>query len=77
MGVAPPLQLEALEEGGEEKLGLHLNGIEEHTDNKGAEPIENLELYVGLSLVIGFVFMLLIDQLSPAHSHGESGMPQV
>ena len=32
----------------------------------------DLHALIGLSLVLGFVFMLLIDQLSTAKSRGES-----
>ena len=42
-------------------------------DGKGVDPHEGAGLYIGLSLVMGFVFMLVIDQLSPAHTHQESG----
>ena len=52
---------------------LHLKNINKQSSNEGAEPLENLEVYLGLSLVVGFVFMLVIDQLSPAHSHTEQG----
>ncbi len=61
VGVVPELGLPSNSPGGQEG------------DGKGPEPHEGVELYIGLSLVIGFVFMLVIDQLSPAHTHQESG----
>ena len=47
--------------------------MEEDSKKMVEESLEHLQLYLGLSLVAGFVFMLLIDQLSPSHSHGGGG----
>lgn len=35
-------------------------------------PKLDTDVFIGLSLCCGFVFMLLIDQLSGGHSHGPS-----
>ena len=38
---------------------------------------EQLHAYIGVSLVLGFVFMLLVDQIGSSHVHssdGRSGM---
>lgn len=41
-----------------------------HLDHTGLE----LHTLIGVSLTIGFIFMLLIDQISGGHSHGPSGI---
>ena len=41
---------------------------EEHGHVHGVEP----EMFIGLSLCCGFVFMLLIDRISGGHSHGSA-----
>ena len=47
----------------------HLNiGILKHQVSK-VEP----DVFIGLSLCCGFVFMLLIDHISGGHSHAPSG----
>ena len=47
----------------------HLNiGILKHHVSK-VEP----DVFIGLSLCCGFVFMLLIDHISGGHTHGPSG----
>ena len=35
-------------------------------------PKVDTDVFIGLSLCCGFVFMLLVDQLSGGHSHGSS-----
>ena len=58
------------------ETGQQLNVIHETSNTIKAHrdpPLEGLELYLGLSLITGFVFMLIIDQLSPSHSHKEFG----
>ena len=40
-----------------------------HHEHGGIE----LHTLIGVSLSIGFIFMLLIDQISGGHSHGASG----
>ena len=45
-----------------------------HTVGEEGGHAEGVELYMGISLVTGFVFMLMIDQLSPSHSHSDSGI---
>lgn len=34
---------------------------------------EQLHAYIGVSLVLGFVFMLLVDQIGSSHMHSSSG----
>lgn len=47
----------------------------------GAEVLEahhhdhsKLHAYIGVSLVLGFVFMLLVDQIGSSHMHSTEGM---
>ncbi len=56
-----------------------LNMIEETSINGAVhhDPMEEYELYLGLSLITGFVFMLAIDQLSSSHSHTQCGMLKI
>lgn len=34
---------------------------------------EHLHAYIGVSLVLGFVFMLLVDQIGSSHMHSSDG----
>lgn len=34
---------------------------------------EQLHAYIGVSLVLGFVFMLLVDQIGSSHMHSSDG----
>lgn len=34
---------------------------------------EQLHAYIGVSLVLGFVFMLLVDQIGSSHMHNSDG----
>ena len=43
----------------------HEHGGHEHEHGVGPE----LHTYIGVSLVLGFIFMLLVDQLSGGHVH--------
>jgi zinc transporter 9 len=46
---------------------------EGHHDHSHGE-LADIHLWIGMSLVLGFVFMLLIDQIgSGGHSHNSSG----
>lgn len=49
-------------------------------DETGAEVLvthdhdhSNLHAYIGVSLVLGFVFMLLVDQIGSSHMHSTEG----
>ena len=46
--------------------GIHLMGL----DDEAEHDEQHLQFFLGLSLVLGFVFMLVIDQFSGSHSHG-------
>ena len=49
---------------------------EHHHGHQHGHQHEGIELHtlIGLSLSFGFIFMLLVDQISGGHSHGPSGM---
>ena len=44
------------------------HGSHDHEHSAGPE----LHTFIGISLVLGFTFMLLVDQLSGGHVHGSS-----
>ncbi|KAL3968524.1 zinc transporter ZIP9 isoform X1 [Oreochromis aureus] len=53
---------EASEGKGEAEVALSASGKHEHNQ-------EQLHAYIGVSLVLGFVFMLLVDQIGSSHVH--------
>uniref|UniRef100_A0AAX7UYN6 Zinc transporter ZIP9 n=1 Tax=Astatotilapia calliptera TaxID=8154 RepID=A0AAX7UYN6_ASTCA len=53
---------EASEGKGEAEAALSASGKHEHNQ-------EQLHAYIGVSLVLGFVFMLLVDQIGSSHVH--------
>ena len=42
-------------------------------DHSYSEDFEELHALIGLPLVLGFVFMLLVDRFGHGHSHGTEG----
>ncbi|KAG7274653.1 hypothetical protein CRUP_004577 [Coryphaenoides rupestris] len=59
---------DALDTKGASEAGLAAGG--EHGHGHGPAPDhESLHAYIGVSLVLGFVFMLLVDQIGSAHMH--------
>ena len=42
---------------------------------EGVYTTDQLQFMMGLSLVSGFIFMLLIDQCNGGHSHSHSAVP--
>lgn len=57
---------EASETKGEAEAALGASGKHEHTH-------EELHACIGVSLVLGFVFMLLVDQIGSSHVHNTEG----
>lgn len=57
---------EASEGKGEAEAALSASGKHEHNQ-------EQLHAYIGVSLVLGFVFMLLVDQIGSSHVHNTEG----
>jgi len=46
----------------------------DHTETEGeshdhADPLDGIDRVIGVSLVLGFLFMLLVDQIATSHSH--------
>lgn len=58
--------LEVSEPKGEGEAGLGDSGKHEHSH-------EQLHACIGVSLVLGFVFMLLVDQIGSSHVHNTEG----
>lgn len=48
---------------------LEVDGDDEMTLEEDRYTTDQLQIFMGLSLVTGFVFMMLIDQCSGGHSH--------
>ncbi|XP_037652469.1 zinc transporter ZIP9 [Sebastes umbrosus] len=59
--------VEASEGKGEAEAVLSASGKHEHTH-------EELHACIGVSLVLGFVFMLLVDQIGSSHVHSTEGL---
>lgn len=59
--------VEASEAKGEAEAVLSASGKHEHTH-------EELHACIGVSLVLGFVFMLLVDQIGSSHVHSTEGL---
>lgn len=51
---------------GEAESALGVSGKHEHSH-------EQLHACIGVSLVLGFVFMLLVDQIGSSHVHNTDG----
>lgn len=58
--------VEASEKKSEAEVVLAASGTHEHTH-------EELHACIGVSLVLGFVFMLLVDQIGSSHVHNAEG----
>lgn len=58
--------VEVSEPKGEVEAALSASGKHEHSH-------EQLHAYIGVSLVLGFVFMLLVDQIGSSHMHSTEG----
>lgn len=58
--------VEAPEAKGEAESALGASGTHEHSH-------EQLHACIGISLVLGFVFMLLVDQIGSSHVHNTEG----
>ncbi|CAL8274256.1 unnamed protein product [Merluccius merluccius] len=62
--------VDALDTKGETDAGLPAGADHGHGHGHGHAPgHESLHSYIGLSLVLGFVFMLLVDQIGSSHMH--------
>ena len=46
--------------------------VEPVAGSSGEHGHEQLHAYIGVSLVLGFVFMLLVDQIGTSHLHSSS-----
>lgn len=46
-------------------------------DHNHSHDHSRLHAYIGVSLVLGFVFMLLVDQIGNSHVHTADGKPIV
>ncbi|XP_070577512.1 zinc transporter ZIP9-like [Ptychodera flava] len=83
LAVIIPEGIHALYENVPESHHVAKEGIEEtakdaaahsHDHDHDSEHAENdLHVYIGFALVIGFVFMLLVDQIGGAHFHSPAG----
>lgn len=58
--------MEVSEAKGEVEAALSAGGKHEHSH-------EQLHACIGVSLVLGFVFMLLVDQIGSSHMHSTEG----
>lgn len=58
--------VEASETKAEAEAVLDATGKHEHSH-------EELHAFIGVSLVLGFVFMLLVDQIGSSHVHNTEG----
>lgn len=58
--------MEVSEAKGEVEVALSAGGKHEHSH-------EQLHACIGVSLVLGFVFMLLVDQIGSSHMHSTEG----
>lgn len=58
--------VEASQAKGEAEAALGTSGKHEHSH-------EQLHACIGVSLVLGFVFMLLVDQIGSSHVHNTEG----
>ena len=63
--------------GNSDKDKLEVGEEEEEEEGGSSYTIDQLQFMMGLSLVVGFVFMLLVDQCGGGHGHshmtGEQG----
>lgn len=59
--------MEASETKVEVEAALDATGKHEHSH-------EELHACIGISLVLGFVFMLLVDQIGSSHVHNAEGL---
>lgn len=77
LAVIIPEGVHALYEEVLEAKHQHVNEVKNADENSKtgetvSEPVhnhENLHAYIGVSLVLGFVFMLLVDQIGTSHVH--------